>query len=157
MNDLGNTIRQNTDLFYIKKEEAIKQQEAFYQELFTKSLNGIQQNKQMFDDLEIAYTLFNEKGKAVFVTEVLIFKDEEKSKLTLTLVGEYKKEDFDKFYSSYRIDAGLETPTISRVYDNEGDLSIDYSNEILTILEKKHLEEFLNNFDLLYSQETKSK
>jgi hypothetical protein len=111
----------------------------------------------MFDDLEIAYTLFSEKGKAVLVTEVLFFKEEDSPKLVLTLIGEYKKEDFDKLYSSYRIDAGLETPTISRVYDNEGDLSIDYSNEILTMLEKRPLGEFLNNFDLFYSQETKRK
>jgi hypothetical protein len=157
MNDLANTIKQNTDFFYIKKEEAIKQQEAFYQELFTKSLKGIEQNKQMFDELGINYILTNDKGKAVLVTEVLLFKEEDKPKLVLTLIGEYKKEKFDKYYSYYRISAGVENIDTKKIYEGEGDLSIDYSNSILSLLEKRPLGEFLNNFDLLYSQELERK
>lgn len=152
MSELAEIIQQNTDLFYYEKEQKIKEQEAFYQELFVKSLNGIQQNKQMFDDLKIGYTLTNQKGKAVLSTEVLIFK-EDKEKLVLTLVGDYKQENGDKYYSYYTIDAGVDSSSIRTVYDDETALSKDYSNLILEILEKRPLGEFLNNFGVLYSQE----
>ena len=56
MSELINIIRENTDLFYYEKEQNAIKEEEFYQELFAKSLNGIQQNKQMFDELEIAYS-----------------------------------------------------------------------------------------------------
>jgi hypothetical protein len=44
MSDLGNTIRQNTDEFYYQKEQDAIAEYEFYQDLFAKSLNGIQAN-----------------------------------------------------------------------------------------------------------------
>jgi len=152
MSDLANTIIQNTSLFYYQKEQDAIAEYEFYQDLFTKSLNGIQVNLEMFDELGAFYILNNDKGKAILSTEVLLFNEDGEVKLILTLFGEYKEEEgFDKYYSHYMIDAGLDTTT-SRIYDNEQDLSIDYSNEILTILETRELKEFLNNFDTLYEQ-----
>lgn len=152
MSELIDIIRENTDLFYYEKEQNAIKEEEFYQELFAKSLNGIQQNKQMFDELEIAYSLTNDKGKAVLVTDVFMFDEEVESKLVLTLIGEYKKETFDKYYSYYNIDAGLDSVITNKIYEGEVAFSIDYSNAILGILEKRPLGEFLNNFGELYSQ-----
>lgn len=151
MSDLGNTIRQNTDEFYYQKEQDAIAEFEFYQDLFTKSLNGIQANIQMLDELEAFYILNNDKGKAVLSVEVLLFDESGEVKLILTLFGEYKEEDYGKYLSYYIINAGLDT-TRSGIYYNEGDLSIAYSNEILTILETREVKEFLNNFDTLYEQ-----
>jgi hypothetical protein len=155
MSDLGNTIRQNTDEFYYQKEQDAIAEYEFYQDLFAKSLNGIQANLEMFDELGAFYILNNVKGKAVLNIEVLLFDEEVEAKLVLTLFGEYKEEDYGKYLSYYIINAGLDT-TRSGVYYSSQDLSIAYSNEILTILETRELKEFLNNFDTLYEQ-TKTK
>ena len=151
MSDLGNTIRQNTDEFYYQKEQDAIAEFEFYQDLFTKSLNGIQANIQMLDELEAFYILNNDKGKAVLSVEVLLFDESGEVKLILTLFGEYKEEDYGKYLSYYIINAGLDT-TRSEIYYSEETLSIDYSNEILTILETREVKEFLNNFDTLYEQ-----
>lgn len=150
MSDLGDVIIENTSLFYYQKEQDIIKENEFYEELFTKSLICIQGNIQMFNELEIGYELNNDKGKAVLSTEVLVFDEEVEVTLKLTLFGEYK-EDVNNYFSYFRIDIGIEIIT-SKVYDNEVDLSIDYSNEILKMLEKRELKWFLNNFDKLYEQ-----
>lgn len=151
MSDLGNTIKQNTDEFYYKKEQDAIAEFEFYEDLFKKSLNGIQANMQMLDELEAFYILNNDKGKAVLSVEVLLFDESGEVKLILTLFGEYKEEDYGKYLSYYIINAGLDT-TRSEIYYSEETLSIDYSNEILTILETREVKEFLNNFDTLYEQ-----
>jgi hypothetical protein len=149
MSELSDILIQNTELFYDQKEQDAIAENEFYQDLFAKSLNGIQENLEMFDELGIIYILNNDKGKAVLSTEVLLFNEDGEVKLILTLFGEYKEEDYDKYLSYYMIDAGLETTT-SGIYYNEVDFSIAYSNEILTILETRELKQFLNNFDKLY-------
>ena len=158
MSNLTGEIQQNTDLFYYKKQQEQEEQDNLYEKLFEKSKMAILENIKMFDELGIVYTLTNLKGIALLETEVLFFKEEDNPKLILNLRGDCKTEEGkDKFYSSYTINAGVDNIIKQTPFIDEFTLSIDYSNEILGLLEKRPLGEFLNNFDLLYSQEPKRK
>lgn len=150
MTELENILRENTDYFYYRQEQAVIEETLFYQELYDKSVIGIQQNISMFDDMGVDYLLTNQKGKAILVTEVVLFKEAPDDKLILTLVGEYKDEGVDVYYSSYLIEAKLERFVPKTVFNNELSLSLEYSNKILEIVEGQTGETFINNFDTLY-------
>jgi hypothetical protein len=158
MSNFTEQIKENTSAFYFNLEQEAEKQNQLYEKLFKKSKMAILENIKMFDELGIVYTLTNLKGVALLETEVLIFKEEDKPKLILNLRGDCKTEEGkDKFYSSYVINAGVDSIIKQTPFIDEFTLSIDYSNEILGLLEKRPLEEFLNNFDLLYSQKPKRK
>jgi hypothetical protein len=156
MANLTEVITENTISFYQSKEDKEKEQELYYDNLYKNSLNGISENIKMFDELGIVYELVNQKGKAVLTTEVLFFNEDENPKLILELISEYKEEQGKgKTYSYYRINAGEDTTVKQIPFIDEITLSIEYSNSILNILEKRPLGEFLNNFGKLYTNPLK--
>lgn len=154
MANLTEVVVENTISFYQAITDMEKQQEEYYNDLYKKSLECIRENIKMFDELKIDYKLVNSKGKAILTTEVLFFKEEGEPRLALELIGDCTKDENqkDKFLSYYNIEAGENSVSKQQPFLDEISLSLDYSNNILKILEVRPLGGFLNNFDILYSK-----
>jgi len=147
-------IKENTVVFYSQKEQEEQEQNDIYKDLFEKSKGAIIQNIEMFNELGAIYELTNVKGQALLKTEVFLFAEEGSPKLILTLRADCVTENSKaKVYSSYSISAGVDNVLKQDLFTDEVALSIDYSNQILELLQKRPLGEFLNNFGVLYSQE----